>query len=372
MTYLRRIRYVARIKNEHLLSWDIVANVRGSGEVYYTVALPKAFAREEVAAWGFRHPALGDFKKSESLTFECSIQGMSVSSMTVTRRSKSKKSSQIELRVPPPFAMLEMQQDLARNLRQVRHVAPLRAPAKRYYVASFDAVALDDPTGEQVPFVVRDRADHLVQHCDVAGVAREESLAQALDYWIHFLRTGVSDNRPKGRELTVSSREDVLVQLSIASVDGSGNYSLSDSGFGYSQVLPIIAKALLFKNAIFLIEQPELHLNPALQVRLAHFFATMASDSRQFIIETHSEHLVNMLRVLCAEDLSGTLPNRIKLYFLSTGGARTNTIDLSILPDGSVPDWPLEFFGESLQIGSRLMRAQSRNLRKPLTEDRSR
>ena len=70
--------------------------------------------------------------------------------------------------------------------------------------------------------------------------------------------------------------------------------SVRDVGFGVSQVLPVIVQSTLSKGNVILIEQPELHLHPRLQAELGSLFARCIEEPQhnQFIIETHSEHLI--------------------------------------------------------------------------------
>src|SRR2546427_12376514 len=71
-----------------------------------------------------------------------------------------------------------------------------------------------------------------------------------------------------------------------------------DVGIGISQVLPVLVEAYGAENQIITIEQPEIHLHPALQAELGDVFITSAlGDQRNtFILETHSEHLI--LRIM--------------------------------------------------------------------------
>jgi predicted ATPase len=152
--------------------------------------------------------------------------------------------------------------------------------------------------------------------------------------------------------------------LFLKSTTGSQSHAVADSGFGYSQVLPIIVRCLLAgEGDSILIEQPELHLNPALQVRLAEFFIAISRAGRQIVLETHSEHIVNALRVAAAEDPSGTIATSIAMYYVASGD-RPKLHELHVQPDGTVPDWPTEFFGEALALSGRLLRAQRRFLQK--------
>lgn len=99
--------------------------------------------------------------------------------------------------------------------------------------------------------------------------------------------------------ITLSAGESASRVVSLALVDCAQNttVSLRDVGVGISQVLPVLAYSLAKKNAIVAIEQPELHLHPALQAELGDLFieSAMGAQSNRFILETHSEHL--MLRI---------------------------------------------------------------------------
>ncbi len=76
-------------------------------------------------------------------------------------------------------------------------------------------------------------------------------------------------------------------------------YKPQNLGAGVSYLVAILAKALMIREdvqEVFIIENPEIHLHPKSQARLAEFFAFVARTGRQIIIETHSEHLISKLR----------------------------------------------------------------------------
>jgi predicted ATPase len=76
-------------------------------------------------------------------------------------------------------------------------------------------------------------------------------------------------------------------------------YKPQNLGAGVSYLIAILAKGLLMRTdvqEVFIIENPEIHLHPKSQARLAEFFAFVARTGRQIIIETHSEHLISKLR----------------------------------------------------------------------------
>ncbi len=72
---------------------------------------------------------------------------------------------------------------------------------------------------------------------------------------------------------------------------------LSDVGTGISQIIPVVVGALDDTSQIFAVEQPELHVHPAVQVALGDLFVDgIKNSNRTMLIETHSEHL--LLRLL--------------------------------------------------------------------------
>src|SRR5690606_25545383 len=74
--------------------------------------------------------------------------------------------------------------------------------------------------------------------------------------------------------------------------------SITDVGFGISQFLPIIVADLqLGKNSTLFVAQPEIHLHPKIQAQFADYIINRVKEENKFyIIETHSEYLINRLR----------------------------------------------------------------------------
>jgi predicted ATPase len=177
------------------------------------------------------------------------------------------------------------------------------------------------------------------------------------------LRTGETkqEQRNLEKEIEIATTKDVMIEFKLRSNFSETSHALMDSGVGYSQVLPILVKSLLAeKGTTLIIEQPELHLNPALQVRLAEFFIAMTRAGKQILIESHSEHIVNAIRVLAAEDETGDVAKRSAIFYIDNVENLPRVFSLSIQEDGSVPEWPSTFFGEAATMTSRLLRAQKR------------
>ena len=135
--------------------------------------------------------------------------------------------------------------------------------------------------------------------------------------------------------------------------------NIADMGFGASQILPLITQGVWMDENRFLIaEQPEIHLNPKLQRKLADFFVDMVESKKRVILETHSEHLLLRLRTLVAKgDIDAS---DIALYFIENDGKITSVKNVPILDDGHINgnEWPKGFFGESLKESMELAEAQ--------------
>jgi predicted ATPase len=108
------------------------------------------------------------------------------------------------------------------------------------------------------------------------------------------------------------------LQVKIA---GSG-INLVDVGYGVSQVLPIIVDAIREPpRSIFLLQQPEVHLHPRAQAELGSFLATLAKQQqKRFIIETHSDYMIDRIR-MDLRDGKHLEPDEVAiLYFERTAG----------------------------------------------------
>jgi hypothetical protein len=127
--------------------------------------------------------------------------------------------------------------------------------------------------------------------------------------------------------------------------------SLADVGFGVGQLLPVIIQGLVETKKTILVEQPETHIQPALQARLGTFFAKCAKEqNNQFIIETHSEHLILRLqRLIRDKELA---PEQVKVLYVDRGDGSTGTVvrDMHLDDRGRfIGDWPGGFFPERLR-----------------------
>lgn len=131
-----------------------------------------------------------------------------------------------------------------------------------------------------------------------------------------------------------------------------------DVGVGISQVIPVVVAAIAGGSRLVLIEQPELHIHPAMQVALGDLFveqSTQGEERKTFIIETHSEHLILRLLRRIRETTEGELPpnacpltpEQVSVIWVEGGDDGTTMKQLEIDETGEFIDrWPRGFFEE--------------------------
>ena len=135
-----------------------------------------------------------------------------------------------------------------------------------------------------------------------------------------------------------------MVKMSPSSVPAP----LTDVGFGVSQILPVLV--LLYyvpEGSTVLLEQPEIHLHPAVQSGLADVMLNVADVRNiQILVESHSEHLLRRLQRRVAEQ--ETSSKDVKLYFVSSKRGRAQASDLFLNMWGEIENWPDNFFGDEM------------------------
>ncbi len=137
----------------------------------------------------------------------------------------------------------------------------------------------------------------------------------------------------------------------------SANVEPCDVGIGVSQVIPVIAGAMSPGCRYLSVEQPELHLHPAIQCNLGDLFISQSKryPERTFLLETHSEHLILRLLRRIRETSEGELespslsltPDQVGVLYVEETENGVWIKELSITTDGDFAEkWPQGFFDE--------------------------
>ena len=222
-------------------------------------------------------------------------------------------------------------------LEKSKYITPLRASAERYYRKQGLAVDELDAQGRNFALFL----DNLSQ-ADQLGFSR-----WAQDFF--------------GISITVEENGGHLSVYLNSKEVGASKVNIADTGFGFSQIFPILAQLWVAQRAgnrkarvsipiFFSIEQPELHLHPRLQANLADVLvnsieaAKAANIDLRLIIETHSEYLVNRLGYLIAKNKFSSKDASLLIFDRESFLLPTKLTHAAFNEKGYLENWPYGFF----------------------------
>jgi hypothetical protein len=268
------------------------------------------------------------------------------------------------------FCLISPGEYLRSNLKKLKYLGPIRVVPDRNYqpskspdesrwstgLAAWDwindaSLAQVEELNKWLTWETRLNTGYRVdvkryKELDIDGMAMS-ALAQGTDFLDNYdmIRQEI-EALPEKKRLLLRQEKDFL------------DVAPQDVGIGISQVIPVVVAALAQKDGIAAIEQPELHIHPAVQVGLGDLFIQQTNENevfnRQFLIETHSEHL--LLRILrrirqssegkVADELKLS-PDRVAVYYVESSSEGTLLKHLRINDEGRFDDrWPRGFFEE--------------------------
>jgi predicted ATPase len=146
---------------------------------------------------------------------------------------------------------------------------------------------------------------------------------------------------------TQATDTNVLLLFLSSESSPSRLYRPSNVGFGYSYALPIIVTALVAQpGQIVIIENPEAHLHPYAQAQLIKMLIQLSQTGIQVIVETHSDHVLNAVRVAVSEALIE--PGNLSVLFFEQHPEQYLR-QIRLETDGMIDlaDWPEGFFDQT-------------------------
>ena len=206
--------------------------------------------------------------------------------------------------------------------------APVRSKPRRTYDP---ARPVRDPEGDYIP----------MYFADMSFRSRKEwtSLQRTLETF--GKEAGLFDEisvRPLGKKET----EPFQVQIRKFGNRSKGpSRNLIDVGYGISQVLPVITELLRNDAApLFLLQQPEVHLHPSAQAALGTLFCKVAGSNRQLIVETHSDHLLDRVRMDVRDGTVKLKPKDVSILFFERGDLDVRIHSLRLDQEGNILNAP--------------------------------
>ena len=246
--------------------------------------------------------------------------------------------------------------------QNVHYLGPLRAKPQVMY----SPIAAEDlgPEGEFTAAYLNAHSEDRAAIPLPDGGMRDMSLGEGLNLWLEEL--GLVD-RAAAKDLGRLG-----MGLYVQPLNREQRVDLTSVGVGVSQALPVVLLCLLARpGSIVLIEQPELHLHPAMQLKLADFLLACSRSGRQIVIETHSEHIINRLRLRVVSDESSETADIVRLLFAEQERGETQYRISDINEVGGLStDWPKGFLDVGSEESTRLLQ-KSLEKKRALSEGES-
>jgi predicted ATPase len=236
--------------------------------------------------------------------------------------------------------LAQLQLKFENLLSDSKYLGPLREYPKREYSWSGSEPADMGQRGERVveALLASKQASRFIS---LGKGRKKQTLEQRVAVWLKELKLIDSFKvEPISREGSNIYRVKVTKQIMGPEV------LITDVGFGVSQILPVVVLCYYVPDgSVIILEQPEIHLHPAVQAGLADVFIDVIKSRKiQVIFESHSEHLLKRLQRRVAEQ--SLLKDDVALYFCEPGKDASRVIPLSIDPYGTIENWPKDFFGD--------------------------
>lgn len=140
--------------------------------------------------------------------------------------------------------------------------------------------------------------------------------------------------------------------LQVGESDKTFTTELVNQGMGINQIVFLLAKILYNKNRLICIDEPEIHLHPALIEKFVEVLVEISKkEGKQFLFSTHSEHwILSLLAEVCEENLS---PDDLKVYYLKKKGAATIIENQEVQDNGQIEGGLKNFLESQMRLSQR-------------------
>lgn len=160
----------------------------------------------------------------------------------------------------------------------------------------------------------------------------------------------------EGQRLNIAQTSPGVYSMYIERKGASVN--IADVGFGLSQVLPVITQSYMTKGSdIAVVEQPVLHLHPAIHAPVAYRLSQTAKETgKKYLIESHSENFLLGLRKMVSDPSTNFGPQDVIIYFVDNDEEGAYLSPIEIDANGELSFWPVGVYGESFDLMSDIMK----------------
>lgn len=236
------------------------------------------------------------------------------------------------------------------------YIGPLREEPSRRYIYENEIIEIGNK-GENAAYIYLSESEEFIpesyfynsRNDSFEKANKKLKLSEAVQKWLDLMNIKKFSPEPQ--------QEIIYLNLNASPLD-STRVSIADVGFGVSQVFPIVLEGLRMpRGSTLLLEQPEIHLHPNLQMDMADYFIALALSGKRVVVETHSDHIINRLVRRIVEDETNKLDQLIKIYFVGLTESGSSCQEISIDETMGIVNWPESFFDQVAKEQQKIMLA---------------
>lgn len=273
----------------------------------------------------------GEAKQCVAYFYDLQLGNAYVNADSITSESNI---AEVTALLPNIYTLCKIAAD---QYQSVSFLGPLRQSPARAYMYTNEIFSIGT-MGEYTPFVLAQNKNKLInvaipciQNDKITYQNEQMTLFDATQFWLDYM----------GIKPIHISQNSELIKLTI------GNSSIADVGFGISQLLPIIVEGLsILPEQTLILEQPEIHLHPSLQMKLIDFVISLVKKGKQVILETHSDHIINRLTRRSMEEESTFLIENSIVYYVGQVENESKIDYIKLDKVRGIAECPEEFFSQ--------------------------
>jgi len=233
--------------------------------------------------------------------------------------------------------IIEEAQQLSNNLRSLLHVSTERIGPRETYQADPETDTRLGARGEYTAWFIHRNSENPVSESLLIPDA-PPLLQRQTESWLKHFFPGAAFQVERIKNTN-------LVTLRFRTSSKDDFHRPNNVGYGLSHLLPVIVGGLgVKKNQLFIVENPEAHLHPSAQAEIGSFLAKVAASGAQVILESHSDHVLNGIRLAVKNQTLS--PEEVQIHYFNHRDTPPQLVTPSISSNGALDNWPQGFFDQ--------------------------